>query len=358
MKKALALILALLMVFTLCACGKTAAPAAPEAPAAESAKEETAATAEPVTITISNCENSGAVSGSYDVGGIAGYCGGTISNCENSGDVSGSSNVGGIVGECYGTEANKTTIEKCYSVGAVTVNGTPKDVAIGAIDETNNNVDVNYVYILDTSAADDMTYGGTLLTDAEMCQQSSFVGFDFDTVWTMEGNPDYPYPELRAFVSEDITEITDSNTISSVTTVLKGKENVAYNVKQTGNYSVPMPEEFDAERTAMYKVNTETGEYTPVPYEIDMAASTFALVSRASVGNVISFTAEEGGVYAIVQVDVGDVNFDLQVNINDVLGLLKMVSDAEEVSSLNDVDGNDSFNINDILAVLKKITQV
>lgn len=54
MKKALALILALLMVFTLCACGKTAAPAAPEAPAAESAKEETAATAEPVTITISN----------------------------------------------------------------------------------------------------------------------------------------------------------------------------------------------------------------------------------------------------------------------------------------------------------------
>ena len=54
MKKALALILALLMVFTLCACGKTAAPAAPEAPAAESAKEETAAPAEPVTITISN----------------------------------------------------------------------------------------------------------------------------------------------------------------------------------------------------------------------------------------------------------------------------------------------------------------
>lgn len=310
--------------------------------------------------TIGNCVNSGNINSSGYCGGIAGFfVYGTMSNCVNSGNISGIRYVGGIVGFCEGEENHIATIESCYTVGNV-VCDIPIDIAIGHyfLDSTDSYVDVNYVYILDTAAGNNTMNGGEILTDEQMRQQSSFVGFDFDAVWTMEGNSDYPYPELIGleFDGDDIIQITDANTISAVSTALKGKDNVAYNVKQTGNYSVPMPEEFDAERTGVYKVNTETGEYTPVPYEIDMAASTFALVSRASVGNVISFTAEEGGVYAIVQVDVGDVNFDLQVNINDVLGLLKMVSDAEEVSSLNDVDGNNDFNINDILAALKGVT--
>ncbi|MGC8141273.1 hypothetical protein ACP3W2_28040, partial [Salmonella enterica] len=29
-----------------------------------------------------------------------------------------------------------------------------------------------------------------------MRQQAPFIGFDFETVWTMGGNPDYPYPKL------------------------------------------------------------------------------------------------------------------------------------------------------------------
>ncbi len=46
MKKVIALLLALVMVFALCACGQSAAPAATEAPAEAPAEAETPAAAE------------------------------------------------------------------------------------------------------------------------------------------------------------------------------------------------------------------------------------------------------------------------------------------------------------------------
>ena len=50
MKKYIALILTLCMVFALCACGQSAAPAATEAPAADAAPADAAPAAEPVTL--------------------------------------------------------------------------------------------------------------------------------------------------------------------------------------------------------------------------------------------------------------------------------------------------------------------
>ena len=43
----------------------------------------------------------------------------------------------------------------------------------------------------------DISEQTTRLAGEQMKQQYSFVGFDFDTVWTMKGNPDYHYPKLR-----------------------------------------------------------------------------------------------------------------------------------------------------------------
>ena len=37
----------------------------------------------------------------------------------------------------------------------------------------------------------------TKLNKANMQNSSNFDGFDFDTIWTMDGNTDYPYPELQ-----------------------------------------------------------------------------------------------------------------------------------------------------------------
>ena len=50
-------------------------------------------------------------------------------------------------------------------------------------------------YYLDTCCVCENEYG-TALTDKQMQASDSLTGFDFAEVWTMEGNPNYPYPEL------------------------------------------------------------------------------------------------------------------------------------------------------------------
>ena len=77
--------------------------------------------------TISNCYNSGAISGNQEVGGVCGgnYSGSTISNCYNSGSINGTGEytiAGGVCGENNGTISNSynsgTVIGNCY-VGGV-----------------------------------------------------------------------------------------------------------------------------------------------------------------------------------------------------------------------------------------------
>ena len=71
--------------------------------------------------TITNCYNTGSVTSistrsNSSVGGVAGYASGTITNCYNTGAVTGSYNyVGGVVGS-----ASSSTISNCYNTGAVT----------------------------------------------------------------------------------------------------------------------------------------------------------------------------------------------------------------------------------------------
>ena len=77
--------------------------------------------------TISNCYNSGAISGNEEVGGVCGgnYSGSTISNCYNSRSINGTGEytiAGGVCGENNGTISNSynsgTVIGNCY-VGGV-----------------------------------------------------------------------------------------------------------------------------------------------------------------------------------------------------------------------------------------------
>ena len=66
----------------------------------------------------------------YSVGGIVGENYGTVSNCSNSGTVTGTANyvyVGGIVGR------NGGTVENCSNSGAVTGTGSPNDAYVGGI---------------------------------------------------------------------------------------------------------------------------------------------------------------------------------------------------------------------------------
>ena len=69
--------------------------------------------------TITNCYNTGSVSGIGSVGGVSGYnYTGRITDCYNTGNVSGSKDfVGGVIGH------NKGNITNCYNAGSVSGNG-------------------------------------------------------------------------------------------------------------------------------------------------------------------------------------------------------------------------------------------
>ena len=130
--------------------------------------------------TISNCYNTGRVSGNAaNVGGVCGISYGTITNCYNTGAVSSnSSRVGGVCGD------NNEKISNCYNTGTVSgatavggVSGRNCNIItncynVGTVRATDNNPNVggvcgycwvsktieSYCYYLDTCAADGTTF--------------------------------------------------------------------------------------------------------------------------------------------------------------------------------------------------------
>lgn len=140
---------------------------------------------------ISNCFSTGAVSGGYlsgALGGLVGWNtgGGSISNCFSTGTVTGGVNsvyLGGLVGYNY-----QGSIGNCFSTGIVT-NGS-NSYHLGGLAGDNNDI-ISSCYFLITSGPDNGY--GTPLTDAQMKQKSSFVGWDFDAVWDIIEGQAYPY---------------------------------------------------------------------------------------------------------------------------------------------------------------------
>ena len=194
------------------------------------------------------------------VGGIAGETYGIIENCSNfadievivtNGDVGMDTFVAGITANYNGHSSlvstcvnsgniyvdNKTSARKdsyacgiswnnasnCYNKGNVTVldyfgannyyaRGISSSVAnncynVGRILCNNGYSSFNYSYAINNDSRTTNCYylegsgqgstGATSLTEAQMKLQGMYSGWDFDTVWTMEGREDYPYPELR-----------------------------------------------------------------------------------------------------------------------------------------------------------------
>jgi hypothetical protein len=127
---------------------------------------------------ISQCYSTGSVSGTYYIGGLVGENdSGSISNCYSTGNIIGSKYVGGLVG------LNYAGISDCYSTGAVS--GTSD---VGGLVGENDSGSISGGYFLVTSGPNNGY--GTPLTNAQMKQQSSFVGWDF-TDETANGTNDY-----------------------------------------------------------------------------------------------------------------------------------------------------------------------
>ncbi|MGA2677759.1 MAG: GLUG motif-containing protein [Sedimentisphaerales bacterium] len=133
---------------------------------------------------ISDCYSTGAVSGFSGVGGLVGYIeSGNISDCYSTGAVSSFYDLGGLVGW------NSGSISNCYSTGAV--NGSWDNIGgLVGYSDVNNGGTISSSYFLITRGPNNGY--GTPLTDGQMKQQSSFLGWDFDTIWTISEGISYP----------------------------------------------------------------------------------------------------------------------------------------------------------------------
>lgn len=151
------------------------------------------------------CYNTGLVTGEFRVGGIAGGVANNdnaktyIENCYNAGEIAGTNGyIGGIVGDLCAWRY----IYNCYNVGKVTcINANGKVGGIAGNREAKTGM--TNCYYLDTSAETDIGKGNIFKpnesnakTKAEMSRMSTFSGFDFNEVWYIGQNSEYPYPEL------------------------------------------------------------------------------------------------------------------------------------------------------------------
>ena len=162
--------------------------------------------------------------GNSDVGGIAGVIrskatfsqsgkvtatgGITVLNCYNSGVIESSRDfsdlyyVSGIVGKLIKSiEATPPKIKNCYNVAKVFCFGTFS----ASFDAPGYGITYAYskgvgeVYNSYYIKGNVGWYGTTELSNQQMKNQRIYSGFDFDNIWTMGGDKDYPYPELKCF---------------------------------------------------------------------------------------------------------------------------------------------------------------
>ena len=184
-----------------------------------------------ISSNISNCYNTGAVSAyvpsyyySAYAGGITGRMEGSsiLEKCYNTGEVSASSNDFAIAGGIAGYVKENSSINCCFNTGAITdakndsggIAGFVKNSSIGdcysigtvcdslfaggiagSADESN----ISSCYYLNTAQKTGLGWGKgetTACTWQEMTRQDTFQDFNFESIWTMEGSPEYGYPEL------------------------------------------------------------------------------------------------------------------------------------------------------------------
>ena len=174
-------------------------------------------------VTVTGCYNEGSVTGEEYVGGVVGYNDAsgalttTVTDCYNTGSVTGERVVGGVVGYSRSAYDRSTTVANCYNTGIVNGNervvggvvgynegGTVTDCynegsitggnGVGGVVSENSGTVINCYYNVGC-CANSNSYG-IALTNEQMLRAESFEGFDFETVWTMDGNPGYPYPKL------------------------------------------------------------------------------------------------------------------------------------------------------------------
>ena len=159
---------------------------------------------------IASSYNDGKINASGDeyssafVGGIVGSSSILVINdCYNVGEISATSGgcyVGGIVGH------TSSKLQSCYNIGTVKGIATSPYQAIYSSNHAGgiwgfNSVygsgDCYYLNNIDNESGEELATNILPLTSNQMKQQSSYVGFDFITVWAISPSINNGYPYLR-----------------------------------------------------------------------------------------------------------------------------------------------------------------
>ena len=216
------------------------------------------------TGTIQYCYNSGDITGVSGVGGITGAAS-YISDCYNTGTVTlHSRSAGGIAGTLTAiAETGNNYIDRCYNAGKLLCtnsNGDPEEIKIGAlIGNREVNAQLSNSYYLDTTAEYDIGLGGwyrpsnkNALTDAEMRDPNNFIGFDFTSVWYIDKNSDYPYPQLafpdetRRYAILSVADVTTNDPITDFTVNLDSSNGLVYTKVDGIHYIIGNGSAFDS----------------------------------------------------------------------------------------------------------------
>jgi hypothetical protein len=194
------------------------------------------------------------------VGGIVGNLtgDGRINNSHTTGTIKGGSEVGGLAGRA-GYNTFRGDIYNCYSKVAVLSSGSYTG---GLVGKKNNSIITNSFWDIDLSTKT-TSAGGTGKTTEEMKQQSTYVGWDFETIWIM-----VDYPELR--YNRQTNPVPPDTTPPGEVTITE-----TYTTKQAdGSHSFDIrwniPSDIDLHKISLYKdgqlLTEESYETTDVLY--------------------------------------------------------------------------------------------
>ncbi len=126
--------------------------------------------------------NMGTVAGKMAVGGIVGTNGGDVRDCYNTGKIFADQMAGGAVGR------NSGMVKNFYNIGKINASSD-----VGAVVGKNTGTTVNTYYSVGSVSGD-----SSGLTDTQMKNKNSFLGFDFQNVWRAGSLGGYEYPTLIA----------------------------------------------------------------------------------------------------------------------------------------------------------------
>ena len=169
---------------------------------------------------------------------------GTISQCFTQGkivvDANSNEDIGGLVGRLGGINSDAGgVVTDCYSQVDLVfipmdINATNKGVfGSGMVDWNNGSISNSYVaggswqegvaggtisnvYYNKELSPKAGAKTGTALTTNEMHAKSSFIGFDFDTVWGRNDTINNGYPYLRCFYEEKIPDSPDPIKVTGI----------------------------------------------------------------------------------------------------------------------------------------------